>query len=291
MFNYLAGLIMFVICFSIIKCENRKTRRTRKMLKKARKISKRKIKKANKARNKKTTIKLAAPNNKRDITRKQSCKPTTINPNCNVKQDTVPTIKEIIKEDDNEQYENIKKTIIENAKQTNLQIKINELNKEIEDKRRELNKLNEEIRRSEIKRNYTLNEIKRRREEEMKNWQTVNKHGFSINRMYTYSSNGVVRSSEYSKWISDALFVMKKANLKSLEEMNVDRNKPMRLDIEFKLMRGFDTDNPIKSFIDLLVRHYGLSDDNNFIKINVTRDLAYARSYSEGTIKFKISNI
>jgi Holliday junction resolvase RusA-like endonuclease len=73
--------------------------------------------------------------------------------------------------------------------------------------------------------------------------------------------------------------------------MNINPNKPMKLEVEFKLVRGSDTDNPLKSFIDLLVRYYGLTDDNNFVDIHVSRNSVWAKDYSDGQIKFKISNI
>jgi Holliday junction resolvase RusA-like endonuclease len=129
--------------------------------------------------------------------------------------------------------------------------------------------------------------------EQVKEWQVINKHGFSVNKMYTCSSDGkrLVCSLEYESWRIRMLHVMETSKLKSLEEMNVDPNKPMKIEIEFKLVRGSDTDNPIKSFLDTLVKYYGLKDDNNFMVINVSRDFTCANSYSDGRIKFRIENI
>ena len=122
-------------------------------------------------------------------------------------------------------------------------------------------------------------------------WQIINKHGFSVNKMYTSVSDKIVRSTDYNKWISDMLYAMKTNNFKSLENMGVNPNKPMKIEVEFKLVKGCDTDNPLKSFIDLLVRYYKLPDDNNFVNINVSRNPEWAKSYSDGQIKFKIENI
>ena len=132
------------------------------------------------------------------------------------------------------------------------------------------------------------------------NWQTINKHGFSVNKMYKENpyynpfdkdSLPLTKTNEYKVWIKETLRAMEKTNIKSLRSMNINPNKPMKLEVEFKLVRGSDTDNPLKSFIDLLVRYYGLTDDNNFVDINVSRNPVWAKDYSDGQIKFKISNI
>ena len=125
------------------------------------------------------------------------------------------------------------------------------------------------------------------------NWQQINQHGFSVNKMYTVDvkTNRLVKSPAYDVWIGKTLRIMKEQNLRSLSSMNVNPNKPMMLEVEFKLTKGSDTDNPLKSFLDLLVRHYKLSDDNNFYKIVVSRDPVSAENESEGKIKFRITNI
>lgn len=124
-------------------------------------------------------------------------------------------------------------------------------------------------------------------------WQVINKHGFSINKMYECSSNGknLRCTMEYESWRIRMLHKMEMSGLKSLDDMNVDPTKPMKIEIEFKLVRGSDTDNPIKSFIDTLVKYYGLKDDNNFYVINASRDFTPARNYEDGRIKFRITNI
>lgn len=132
------------------------------------------------------------------------------------------------------------------------------------------------------------------------NWQIINKHGLSVNKMYKENpyynpfekdSLPLTKTNEYKVWIKETLRAMEKTNIKSLRSINVNPNKPMKLEVEFKLVRGSDTDNPLKSFIDLLVRYYGLTDDNNFVDIHVTRNPIWANSYSDGKIKFRITNI
>ena len=123
-------------------------------------------------------------------------------------------------------------------------------------------------------------------------WNIVKIHGFSVNKMYTAISNGrMARSSEYNQWIASALCEMKYKEMPSLTRIGVNPNKPMKLEVEFKLIKGSDTDNPLKAFIDLLVRYYKLNDDNNFVDIHVTRNPIWANTRSEGNIKFRISNI
>ena len=123
------------------------------------------------------------------------------------------------------------------------------------------------------------------------NWQVINKHGFSVNKMYISTQNGLARSKAYDNWINEMLCTMKNYKIQSLKSMGINPNKPMKLEVEFKLVRGSDTDNPLKSFIDLLVRYYELTDDNNFVDIHVSRNPVWANSYSDGQIKFKITNI
>ena len=134
------------------------------------------------------------------------------------------------------------------------------------------------------------------------NWQTVNKHGFSINKMYEanpdynphLNNNKLIKTKEYKIWQRDVLKLMRCSNLKSLKELNVNPNKPMKIEINFKLVENSDTDNPIKAFIDTLVKYYGLTDDNNFYIINASRDRECARGKEMGQggrIQFRISNI
>ena len=123
------------------------------------------------------------------------------------------------------------------------------------------------------------------------NWQVINKHGFSVNKMYISTPSGLARSKAYDNWINEMLCTMRDYKIQSLRSMGINPNKPMKLEVEFKLVRGSDTDNPLKSFIDLLVRYYGLTDDNNFVDIHVSRNSVWANSYSDGQIKFNITNI
>lgn len=146
----------------------------------------------------------------------------------------------------------------------------------------DVKKTMEEIKNNNIKTNTKTND-----------WQVINKHGFSINKMYECSSNGknLRCTMEYESWRIRMLHKMEMSGLKSLDDMNVDPTKPMKIEIEFKLVSGSDTDNPIKSFIDTLVKYYGLKDDNNFYVINASRDFTPARNYEDGRIKFRITNI
>lgn len=115
-------------------------------------------------------------------------------------------------------------------------------------------------------------------------WQTIKMHGFSVNSMY---NNHKRRSRKYNEWTDKILQEMKQ--LKTLEELQLDPTQPMKIEIVFDTVRGFDIDNLVKSFLDVLVRYYKLKDDNNFVDIHLTRG-SFKDNINEGLIKFYISN-
>lgn len=115
-------------------------------------------------------------------------------------------------------------------------------------------------------------------------YQVLNMHGFSVNKMYDNNK----RSSLYNQWTTDMLEIMK--SLPSLEELNVDPAKPMKIDITFFTIRGVDIDNLIKSFLDVLVKHYNLEDDNNFVDIHFRRATSFVNDKKDGSIMFNIEN-
>ncbi len=131
-------------------------------------------------------------------------------------------------------------------------------------------------------------------------WQVINKHGFSFNKMYKPNPNynpddkdskPLKKTVDYCIWINETLKLMEQLKIKSLEEINVDPNRPMKIEVEFKLKHGCDTDNPIKAFLDVLQRYYELKDDNNFYVVNISRDFVCAKDDNDGRIKFRITNI
>lgn len=118
----------------------------------------------------------------------------------------------------------------------------------------------------------------------MNKWQALNTHGFSVNKMYNDHS----RTPMYNKWFNHMLEIMK--TLPTLEELNIDPEKPMKIDIVFYTIIGVDIDNLIKSFLDVLVAHYDLEDDNNFVDIHFRRGEKFVESKEEGAILFNIEN-
>ena len=157
------------------------------------------------------------------------------------------------------------------------------------DDKYDVKKTEKEIKNNNIKTNISTNE-----------WQVIYKHGFSFNDMYEpnpyYNPNKkdskkLKRTKDYDIWQTNMLCKMEQSKIKSLEDMNVDPNKPMKIEVEFTLVKGSDTDNPIKSFMDTLVEYYELQDDNNFYVINASRDFSWASSKEYGKIKFRITNI
>lgn len=120
-------------------------------------------------------------------------------------------------------------------------------------------------------------------------WITLNIHGFTVNNMFEYGSKGKNKFTDnYIYWRDKAFKAME--GLPTLEEMNVDPNKPMKIEIIFHHAREYDHHNLDKSFIDVLALHYGLKDDANFIKRYTEGDTTYAKTTKEGTIQFRITN-
>jgi Holliday junction resolvase RusA-like endonuclease len=117
-----------------------------------------------------------------------------------------------------------------------------------------------------------------------KNWEIVNVHGFSVNKMYKNNS----RTHTYNKWCDNTLKQME--SLPTLDTLGVDPTKPMKIDIIFYTVRGVDIDNLIKSFLDVLVKHYDMEDDNNFVDIHFRRGEKFVEQQSEGSILFNIEN-
>lgn len=120
-------------------------------------------------------------------------------------------------------------------------------------------------------------------------WITLNIHGFTVNNMFESTQNRKKKfTNDYIKWREKAFRIMN--DLPTLEEMNVDPNKPMKIEIIFHHAREYDHHNLDKSFIDVLSLHYGLRDDANFVKRYTEADDEYARTTAEGTIQFRIMN-
>ncbi len=116
-------------------------------------------------------------------------------------------------------------------------------------------------------------------------WQTIKMHGFSVNRMYNQFKR---RSKKYNEWTDQMLTEMKQ--LRTLEELNINPDKPMKIEIVFNTIRGYDLDNLIKSFLDVLVKYYKLEDDNNFVDIHLIRGTEFKDTIDEGEITFAIKN-
>jgi hypothetical protein len=120
-------------------------------------------------------------------------------------------------------------------------------------------------------------------------WITLNIHGFTVNNMFEGTKNKKKPfTKEYKIWREKAFRIMK--DMPTLEEMNVDPNKPMKIEIIFHHAREYDHHNLDKSFIDVLSLHYGLRDDANFVKRYTEADDEYAKTTDEGTIQFRITN-
>lgn len=113
----------------------------------------------------------------------------------------------------------------------------------------------------------------------------IDKSGFSVNYMYSYSNKGVVKSAAYHRWINNL----------HLEEYlpetypNVDFTQPIRITILFGQKDNMDTNNLGKSIIDQIAEYYGFND--SLVVETVLSLHSYVDSYDEGYMYIKIENI
>lgn len=113
----------------------------------------------------------------------------------------------------------------------------------------------------------------------------IDKSGFSVNYMYSYSNKGVVKSAAYHRWINNL----------HLEEYlpetypNVDFTQPIRITILFGQKDNMDTNNLGKSIIDQISNYYNF--DDSLIYETVLMLHSYVDSYDEGYMYIKIENI
>lgn len=132
-------------------------------------------------------------------------------------------------------------------------------------------------------------ELKQQVEEltpEEKIWTTVDYHGFTLNRMF----EGGHKTSTYSWWIKN--FPVNQVPTREEYEMyqGIDFTKPIGIDLHFINKPGYDTDNLVKSSIDMIFNRILQVDDNIVIR-PVPQTVGYCDSTDEGKIIFAIYNI
>ena len=117
-------------------------------------------------------------------------------------------------------------------------------------------------------------------------WTTVDYHGFSLNYQY----NNGHRTPAYNKWIRN--FPYEQVPTRQEYEMyqNIDFSRPLGIDLHFVNMEKYDTDNLVKSALDMIFNRI-LEVDDNVVRRPVPQTVGYCDSTDEGKIIFAIYNI
>lgn len=113
----------------------------------------------------------------------------------------------------------------------------------------------------------------------------IDRSGFSVNCMYSYKNNHVIKTPAYSRWINNL----------HLEQYlpetypNVDFTKPLKITILFGQKETLDTNNLGKSIIDQVAKYYDFDD---VLVHDISLQLHdYVESYEQGYMYLKIENI
>lgn len=114
----------------------------------------------------------------------------------------------------------------------------------------------------------------------------IDSHPFSENYLYSYSSNGVVKSAAYHRWIN-------KLNLDKFlppaQCLDIDFTRPLRITLLYGHREGMDTQNFGKSIIDQLANYWQFDDG---LVVECTQSLhSYVDSYNDGYMYVKIENV
>ena len=113
----------------------------------------------------------------------------------------------------------------------------------------------------------------------------IDRHPFSFNFQYSYSSNGVVKSAAYCRWINN----LHLEKFLPEEYPGVDFAQPIRITLMYGHRKGMDTINFSKSIIDQISQYYSFNDS---LVVECVESLhGYVDNYSDGYIYVKIENI
>ena len=117
-------------------------------------------------------------------------------------------------------------------------------------------------------------------------WTTVDFHGFTYNKMYINNH----KTPLYNWWINN--FPVEQVPTKEEYELyqGIDFTKPIGIDLHFVNMQKYDTDNLVKSALDMIFNRILEVDDNIVIK-PVPQTVGYCDSTDDGKIIFAIYNI
>lgn len=154
-----------------------------------------------------------------------------------------------------------------------------------EDITRLYNKMNSGIKSAQTKRIQQLEEELESVQDDEDDFYFIDSHPYSENYMYSYSSNGVVKSASYFRWINNLHLE------KYLPKVypGVDFTKQLKITLLYGHRRGMDTINFGKSIIDQIADYY--SFDDSLIQVAVESLHDYVEDYNSGYIYVKIENI
>ena len=114
----------------------------------------------------------------------------------------------------------------------------------------------------------------------------IDRHPFSENYMYSYSSKGVVKSAAYHRWINNLNL---DEFLPPAEFLDVDFTKPLRITLLYGHKEEMDTQNFGKSITDQLAEYWQFNDG---LATEIIQSLhSYVDSYNDGYIYVRIDNI
>lgn len=117
------------------------------------------------------------------------------------------------------------------------------------------------------------------------NYYFIDKSGFSVNYMYSYGKDKVVKSAAYHRWINS----LHLEQYLPSEYPGVDFTKPLRITILFGHKRTMDTHNLGKAIIDQIAEYYDFND--SLIADTELKKHDYVESHEDGYMYIKIENI
>lgn len=117
------------------------------------------------------------------------------------------------------------------------------------------------------------------------NYYFIDKSGFSVNYMYSYGKDKVVKSAAYHRWINS----LHLEQYLPEEYPGVDFTQPLRITILFGHKRTMDTHNLGKAIIDQIAEYYGFND--SLIADTELKKHDYVESHEDGYMYIKIENI
>ena len=122
-------------------------------------------------------------------------------------------------------------------------------------------------------------------QEDEDDYYFIDKSGFSVNYMYSYGKDKVVKSAAYHRWIKDL-------NLKNYLPQTypgVNFTQPIRITILFGHKDTLDTNNLGKAIIDQIAEYYNF--DDSLVAETVLSLHSYVESHDKGYMYIKIENI